>query len=161
MKLYELSEKYQALQDLVDDDAEGFGEAVAETLGLIEADFAEKAEAVMAVAKSSVQHVPAIDAEIKRLQAMKKSALAKEEWLRNYLRENMEATGITKIECPLFKVTLGKPSKVVKVIDESILPEEAIKITRSVDKTALKKLLEAGEVEGAELVDGKSRLLIK
>ena len=163
MKLYEISEQFRELERLADDGGEGFDEALSDTMDLIEGDFADKAQAVLLVAKSSVQHIPAIDAEIKRLQDLKASALSKEKSLRDYLRVNMEKTGIDKIECPLFKIALAKPTKSVMVTDEEKVPAiyKNIITTTRVDKAAVKKALNNGPVDGAKLVESTRRLIIK
>lgn len=70
----------------------------------------------------------------------------------------MNGIGLTKVEGKLFKISFRK-SKVVKVLDETKIPKEFIKIktTETISKTDLGKALKNGEIiEGAELVENKS-----
>jgi len=138
--------------------------AIADTMEGIEAQFQEKAQAIVATAFNVESGIDAIDAQIKRLQERKLTIKAKSEWLRNYLKKNMEASGISKIDCPLFSITLSAPSKQVEIENESLLPDEFVSVKTDVkpDKAALAKALKKGvEVPGALLVDGARRLTIR
>ena len=84
--------------------------------------------------------------------------------MREYLRTNMESCGISKITCPLFSITLGKPSKMVLITDEDKIPPDYLNIKTSVSpmKAEILKALKNGEsVPGAEMGESKSRLIIK
>jgi hypothetical protein len=85
-------------------------------------------------------------------------------WLKEYLKHNMIDTGISKIDCPLFKITLRKTTKIVEVDDETELDAKykvIVPESYSVDKRLLLADLKIGDVTGARLVDGKQGLLIK
>ena len=76
----------------------------------------------------------------------------------------MESTGINKITCPLFTITLSKALKKVQINNEDFLGIDYMrtKTTIAPDKILIKKDLEAGRiVDGAELVDSERRLMIK
>lgn len=164
MKLYEISEQYRSIQDMADDEDESMILAIADTMEGIEAEFKDKAAVVVAVALNIESDLDAIDVQIKRLQDKKKSIINRSDRLRSYLRHNMEATGIDKISCPLFSITLSKPSKLVQIDSESDIPKAFVrtKITTAPDKIAIAKALKDGEpVLGASLVDGARRLTIK
>lgn len=155
MKLYELSAQYRELQTM---DAE----FVEDTLEGIEGEIEVKAENLLAVVSNINSDVDAISNEIKRLQARKKTLTTRQDWLREYLRDNMEAAGIDKITCPLFTITLRKPTKIVDVLEPDLLPEDFQKVTIAPDKVAIKKALESGiEIPGCKLVDGRRGLMIK
>ena len=85
--------------------------------------------------------------------------------LKAYLLDNMQRLNIKEISCPQFKITIRKPQKIVSLVsDIDAIPAEYKKsvTTESVDKMAIKKALKAGElVSGAELIDGKTSLIIK
>lgn len=139
-------------------------EDLTECLESIEEAFEDKGSNIVAVVNTLQADVDAISNEIKRLQDRKKAITNNQERLKEYLRYNMEVSGITKINHPLFNITLGKPSVVVEVIDTDLIPDEFVKIETKItpDKVAIKKALKEGkEVEGATLSEGKSRLLIK
>jgi hypothetical protein len=165
MKLYEISEQYNQIQTLLESDDSGhMAEAIADTMQMISGDFHDKAQAIVSLTLNFDAEISAIDREIERLQEKKKIRQNKIDSVRDYLRHNMQATGISKIECPLFAITLSKPAKQVEITDEAALPDEYVKVktTVSPDKVALAKALKDGiEVPGAILIDGASRLTIK
>ncbi len=81
-----------------------------------------------------------------------------------YLRNNMEASGISKIQCPLFSITLVAGRDSVAISDESAIPDDFlnVKTVISPDKTAIAKALKDGqEVAGASLQRGQSSIRIK
>ena len=158
-KLYEITKDYIGFLE-----SDLTGEELTECLESIEDAFEDKANNIVAVTTTLQEDVAAIDNQIKRLQERKKAIVNNQESLKEYLRHNMEVSGISKIKHPLFTITLGAPTEIVSVEDESLLPDEfvTVKTTVAADKIAIKKALKAGEqVNGACLVSGKSRLTIK
>jgi hypothetical protein len=131
-----------------------------DTIELLSDDFKEKAQKLAAYIREVEAEATAYDDEVKRLAERKRLLNASADRLKDYLRDNMEKTSISKIE-GLFKITLGKPSQVVEV-NEATLPQQYFKVSVSPDKTELAKLLKQGAtIQGASLVDGKSKLIIK
>ena len=61
----------------------------------------------MHVIVNSDGDIAALESEINRLSERKKHIQAAQDRLREYLRYNMEATGINKITSPLFTITLA------------------------------------------------------
>jgi hypothetical protein len=165
MKLYEISEQYADIQKLIEsDDSESMREAIADTMQMVESEFQDKAVAVVSMTMNMEGDIEAINSQIERLQARKKVIQNKIDSIRDYLKMNMESTGISKITCPIFSITLSKPSKVVSITDESLLPDEYVSVKTSVspDKVKIAAAIKAGiEVEGAQLIDGTSRLTIR
>lgn len=159
MKLYEIVSDMRALENL---DLEP--EQVADTMEGLQMALSDKAENIAALNESFTGNIESIDAQIKRLQAMKKTITTRQEQLKEYLRHNMIESGISKIDCPYFKISLRKAAKSVQVDDADLLPDEyvTIKTVISPDKNAIAKALKNGvEVNGASLVDGKQSLIIK
>lgn len=131
-----------------------------DTIYLLSDDFKEKAQKVAAYIREVEAEATAYDDEAKRLAERKRLKMADADRLKDYLRSNMESTGITKID-GLFKITLGKPIQIVEV-NEATLPQQYFKVSVSPDKTELAKLLKQGAtIQGATLTDGKSKLIIK
>ena len=60
------------------------------------------------VARTMEMPRPAIQAEIKRLQALDKSIATRSEALRKRVQDTMTDLGIQKITCPLFEVRIQK-----------------------------------------------------
>lgn len=161
--LYSLATDYADLQKLVADDDVSL-EAIENTLEGVKDQFEKKAEAVLIVANGFDHNVSAIDNEIARLKDLKQSYTNKQASLKEYLRLNMERTGIKKIACDLFTITLRKGSPTVSITDESQLDDEYVNVKTVItpDKRVIGAALKEGkEVPGAELTTGKSSILIK
>lgn len=159
MKLYELSEQYNQLMAL-----EMEPEQIADTLDMITGEIREKAQGIRAVIAHFDAGIDAIDKEIARLSAMKKTATNRVDALTDYLRTNMEATGIKKIECDLFTITLRSGSPVCIIEDESALPDAyvTVKTTVAPDKRKiLADLKDGADIPGAHIGMGKSSVVIK
>ena len=158
-KLYDISKDYIGFleSDLPADELNDCLESIHES-------FEEKGANIVAVVTTLQADVSAIDEQIKRLQERKKAIVNNQDRMKEYLRYNMEQTGISKIKHPLFSITLGKPSKQVSIIEESFLPDDYVTIKTEIkpDKRKILAALKTGEeVPGAELVESKSKLIIK
>jgi hypothetical protein len=96
-----------------------------------------------------------IDAEIKRLKAMKESRDKKVTWLTESLKKAMLVSGIEKIESPLFKISLRRSEAVEVEIPEALPVDWQIKkVTITADKVAIKKAIKEGySITGARLVE--------
>lgn len=97
----------------------------------------------------------AIDAEIKRLKAMKESRDKKVTWLTESLKKAMIVSGIEKIESPLFKISLRRSEAVEVEIPEALPVDWQVKkVTITADKVAIKKAIKEGySITGARLVE--------
>lgn len=159
MKLHEMSKDYIGFLE-----SELSGDELTECLDSIEEAIDEKASNIVKLVNSLDVDVSGIDKEIKRLQAMKKTITNNQTNLKEYLRYNMEMTGINKIKHSLFSITLGKPAVTAEIIDIDFLPDNyvTIEVVVKADKKAILKALKNGDdIPGAVLSTGKSRLLIK
>lgn len=161
-KLYEIAAEYNstflALLEMEDIDDQTFDD----TMSSIEGELQEKCKSVAAFFQNIQSDVDAMKQAEKRIAERRKSLESKANRLRDYLRDNMEFSGITKIECPEFKVTLRKQSDVVVVEDVNSLPADYVKIKKEADKVAIKKALKDGvDISGVKLEKGKPGLLIK
>lgn len=161
-QLYKLSAEMTKVKDLLD---EGLTvDDIADTLEGMELEFNDKAEKMLYLVNNLSSDIGQIDDEIKRLTENKRLIANKQNQLTEYLRSNMELSGIDKIECPLFKITLRKASKVVVIDDQDDLDDEFIKVETKItaNKVAIKAAIKEGrEVLGAHLEDGKRGLTIK
>jgi hypothetical protein len=97
----------------------------------------------------------AIDAEIKRLKAMKESRDKKVIWLTESLKKAMLVSGIEKIESPLFKISLRRSEAVeVDVVEALPASFQNVKNVVMADKMAIKEAIKKGEnVFGARIVE--------
>ena len=159
---YDLAGQYRQLAERLSDmdmDAQTIADTI-EASGLVD-DIQTKAQGVLMVAQGFEMHNAAIDTEIARLQALKAQRIKKAQGLQDYLLTNMQAAGIEKIECPLFKISIRKNPPAVEIIDQSEIPAELMvtpepkPVVAAPDKAAIKKLLTAGSVvPGAQLTQG-------
>jgi hypothetical protein len=102
----------------------------------------------------------AIDAEIKRLKALKDAIDSTTDKLKEAVSNAMLMHDLTEIKSPLVKMSFRK-SKSVHITDENELDASFFEYKRTVNKTAIKKAIEGGElVVGAELIE-KDNLQIK
>ena len=162
IKLYEISGQYlQLLEKLADMDLDA--QTVADTIeasGLAD-DLAAKAHGIEMVCRQLTKDVPAIDAEIKRLKALKDHREKAADGLHDYLKYHMQAMGMTKIETPLFSISVRTNPPSVEVFDEAQIPTEYMAIKYAVSKTALKEAMAAGaEIPGARMTQ-TTRIAIK
>lgn len=164
MRLHEIAKEYREVAALADSDDEGMAQAVIDTLEAVGGAFEEKAQALVRITLNRQADIDALDNEIKRLQARKQTILNAEASFKEYLRTNMEATGISKISCPLFTITLAKGREVAVIDDADQLPDELMRVKTDIapDKLAIAAKLKAGEeVPGARLERGQSSIRIK
>ena len=165
--LYEISKEYLQLQQLAEDADlvdETLIQAYQDTMESTKMSFEEKAQNMVSISKNITATVESLDQEIKRLQAKKTTILNKDSWFKEQLRTNMEATGINKISCPLFTITLSKAREMVEILDEMELPDDCIEIENKIkpNKVKILSLLKSGEeVPGARITESKRGLLIK
>lgn len=66
----------------------------------------------------------AIDAQIKRLQDLKKVKKNGIDRYKQYVKENMERLGITKIETELGTLSIARSPISVEIVNEDLLPSE-------------------------------------
>jgi len=161
--LRDMTGQYKELMTIASD-PELPPEALADTLEGLEGEIKIKAENIVHVLLNSDGLVEARKTEIARLQDSVKALQNGKERLKDYLRFNMEATGITKIDCPLFTISLGKGRDIVSIDNEAMLDDFYLntKTTVTPDKRIiLRDLKEGKEIEGASLTTSQSSLRIK
>lgn len=148
--LYQLTGEYSALMHRLDDldlDVITIADTI-EASGLTD-DIQNKAQGVEMVARAAVQYVPALDAEIARLQALKTQRENVAKGLRDYLKRCMEAAEIEKITCPFFTITIAKNPAAVEIINAVEIPDEYLAEQkpappRALDKKKIGDALKAG-----------------
>lgn len=161
--LRELSKELAEVQELALD-PEIPAQALTDTLDGIEGIFNEKAVSIVHVIANSDSDIAALDSEIARLTDRKKQFQNAQKRLKDYLRFNMEATGITKITSPLFTITLAKGRDIAVIDDEHSLPDDFVKVKTTIapDKNAILAALKEGvEIAGAHIEKSQSSVRIK
>ena len=164
LSLYQLSNNYlQALDFLTDPELDLPIEAVNDTLEALGGELEEKAINVAKFLRNMEAVAEAIKEAEEAMAKRRKSLENRVKWMKDYLKGNMEHTGITKIECPYFKIAIQNNPVAVNVTNENAIPEQFKEkiITWKIDKPAIKETIKSGiAVPGAELVNG-TRLAIR
>ena len=112
----------------------------------------EKVEGYCQVLKELQADLEKFKAESDRLAARMKTAKNGIDRMKDSLLSFLKASGQSKVKAGTFTVSIGT-SKQTNIFDESIIPTE-FKIPQpdKIDKTAIKKAIESGElVSGAEI----------
>jgi len=157
--LYKLANQYIGLSNL--DVPE---EDLQDTFDALEGEIQIKAENLLAVVTNMDADAVAIDTEIKRLTKRKTAITNRQAYLREYLRHNMSISGVTKITCPLFTITLAKGRPIAIINDDTLLPAKYVKTTvssRPIKADILSALKAGQDVPGAVLGTSAESLRIK
>lgn len=158
MNLFNIKQEYlQIAQQLTDGE---LTPELEEQLAITEANLQEKAVNYGYVIKSLESETDIIDAEIKRLQALKSARNNAVERLKANITEAMELFQITEIKAPTFKLSFRASESVE--CDEVVSEEYCnTKMTVTPDKVKIKAAIKSGlSVMGARLVQ-KNNLQIK
>lgn len=151
MKLYDIAEIYENLEN-IDDDV-----AVATAMDVVDAALEEKLESTAKVIRNLEAEADGLEAEEKRLKARKMAVKNRIADIKGYVQGNLEAMGKDKVTSGIFKWSIQANAPSVNIIDEDLIPDAYWKIERKPMKTEIKKAIEAGELtEGVELVRTKS-----
>ncbi len=159
VKLYEIANEYAELANS-DMDAE----MIADTLEGMQGEFEDKAEAILAIIKNEQALSEALKAEAKNLADRAKSCVNRVDNLKAYLASSMETMEVKKVSAGVHSLSVRKGSKSVEIKDVDSLPSEFVNYETTIkpDKNLIREKLKLGQlISGAELVTGKSSLIIK
>ena len=165
MNLFKIDAAIAAAIETMFDTVNADGEIDAGTVEAFEelqAERAEKLDALGAYIKNLDAEVAAIDNEIKILKARADVKKSKIERLKEYATASLMKSGDKKFETPRVVFSFRK-SVSVDIIDPDMIPEnyKSLKIDVVPDKTAIKDALKNGEViTGARLIE-KQNIQIK
>lgn len=161
MKLYEIADEYKTAIAELSEMEDVSPQAIADTLEAFKGELVDKGRAVVAFSlnmESDIDQLKEFEAKIKA----KRVALEnRSKGMRDYLKHNMVACGITEIKANdgTWKAKITKPTKVVAISGD--VPTEYSRVTVAPDKTAIKKALQAGaELSFARLEDSQPGLRI-
>lgn len=155
MNIYELTGYALQLKELLDSD-EIDEQTFSDTLEGIGAD--DKVDSYCMIIRELESEIGAREAEARRLAELNEKAKKSIERMKGALAGFVSATGKPKIHTPLFTVSYRR-SEAVEVFDESLIPEDYIKISvkKAPDKTAIKAILKSGgEVAGCVLRENRN-----
>jgi hypothetical protein len=153
LSIYNIEQNYNKLaEQLIDNDGELTPE-LSEQLAITEEQLQNKSVAYSFVIKEMDADVEIIDAEIKRLQNLKKQREKASDYLKDRIKHAMDLFSIDEIKTPLVKINFRK-SETVEVDDVNALPSlyKVVKVTEQADKAAIKAALKDGvEVTGCTI----------
>lgn len=159
LALYQIADQYladvQKLQDL-DIDEQTFND----TLEGLSGDLEAKAVNVSMVIKNLEASALAIKEAEAAMAKRRKAIEAKADRIKEYLKENMARTGISKIESPYFVISIKNNPESLEVFNEAMIPAKYFvqpPIPAPVlDKNTLKADIKNGlEIDGARLTRGQ------
>jgi Mg2+ and Co2+ transporter CorA len=161
MKLYDLKESYKTILDNMDNEDFDLS-GVLETLDDAIEDKADGYARVITQAKAEID---SIDAEIKRLTAMKKSRKNTVDRLKENLFNAMKETGKTKFKTDLFAFSIAKNGGKIPVVvdvETADLPDDLVNIVEKPDLDALRDYIErTGDLTYAHFGERGESLRIK
>lgn len=143
MNLYKIDLEYLKLMELLD---ESDGEITEEVGDLMEQNqnLAENSlKNYTFMVRNLEGDINAIDAEIKRLTAMKKSKDRSLEVLKDGITFTMKVRDLDKFDGGTFKLSFRKSTSLV-IDDEGKVPEQFLKLHTTIDKQAIKDTLKGG-----------------
>ena len=163
MNLFELKTEYQLvahkLQDMDLDE-----QTIADTLEAFAGDLETKATNTVMVSRNMRATAAAIKEAEASMAARRKAIEARADYLDKRVFDTMIETGITKIECPYFRLSIQDNPPAVEVFDSLQIPADYMRevpATFTIDKVLIKKAIQDGfDVPGAKLTHGK-RLVCK
>jgi len=170
LRLYEIADNYlQALEDLADIE-ELSAEVIADTLEALQGNFEHKAISVGAYIHSLEAEASAIEEARKSMEVRRRSLERHAGRLREYLKQQMERTGLrrikvpperTKAPCIILRLQANPPS--VTIEDEAVIPEyyKQEVITVKVLKAEIARALKAGEEVPGARPEHSNRLVIQ
>ena len=159
MNLYELSNKYQELLNLmqsVDTTDPDTQEVFQDTLDSLDGAIEDKAENIVHVLNQLKYDEEVIGKEISRLQAKKRALSNNQKQLKDYLKDTMEFTGKTKIKSPLFSIWTQNNNPRMIVEDETKIPPQFFEEQQpKLNTKQLREYLKDREIDGVRMEQGR------
>lgn len=155
ISLYELTSEFEAAMQQIVVDAETGEVSGFEAVDSLNVAFEDKAEAYAVMIKNLAAEAAAIKTERDRMKEREDAIKRRMDSMKQHLAESMIAVGKNKISTAKAALSFRK-SVQVSITNDVMLPDDLCKVVvdRKPDKTAIGKLLKAGEtVPGAELVE--------
>lgn len=152
--LYELNDMYRNIQFLIES-GEYTEEELKFALDSVNGEIAEKLEGYAMVVKNLESDIAGLKAEEKRLADRRKSLEEGVKRMKEAMQDTLLLTGEKRVKTSKFTISLRKSSS-VEVENEDLIPEEFVKITKTISKSELAKRLKEAEVPGVKLVEKES-----
>lgn len=155
MKLYELTESYFNLLNVLEQDVEQ--EHIEEALAMLDDEFDTKAENIAKVLKSLEYNVETLKSEKKRINNRQKSIENNIAKLKDYLFHNMKQLNKNSVQSDLFDIKVRNNAPSLNILDESRIPKQFyIEQQPKLDKRELLRYVKENDVDGVELQQKQS-----
>jgi Siphovirus Gp157 len=162
--LYELVGDRLALQNKLEE-LDFDAETIADTLEGDSLAIQAKIESYAFVIRNMEALPDVIKAEEKRLAERRKAIEKRVESIKDWLFVNMQTAGISKIESPVFTISLQNNPASVVIDDESLIPADYFvqpdPPAPSLSKALIKQAIADGYTVAGAHVEQKQRLVIK
>ena len=156
MYLYDIATEYRDLAEKILEQDGEIGEEDIERFDVLDENFFQKADNYAGLIKEVEAEIGCLDEAIERQEKRKKKRERLVEKLKDRLAQAMNVMGKDKVETLNACVSFRKSLK-VEIVDEKVIPEEFFKAVYTVNKSAIKDALKAGQaVAGAELKENKT-----
>ncbi len=164
LTLYNITNKFAELMDRAEN-----GEITEEEYNELGFEIAQELQTkganVIGYIRNTELLIEAMKAEEKRIADTRKTGEAKLEKFKQYVLENMERLGLSKIQTELGALSVSKNPMSVEIENEDEIPSEFKQevVTTKIDKTAIKNHFKTtGEIiPGTKIIDDKMSLRIK
>ena len=164
MTLFSHAQEFNALNQLLQEDEINpetgeiinNDEAIKQLFDELELGLAEKLNNSERYIIDTLSQVNTLKMEARRLTERAKALSNKADRVKELMKDALISTGEKKLKTDLFNFSI-RISKSVQVDDIEELSREYVKMTRSADKTLIKKALADGiEIPGCSIVENKS-----
>lgn len=163
MHLFELNEKFDAIVAMIEDDDNEIDEQVLiDTLESIELDRDLKLDNIATLIERNNAYANAYAEKQKKLQAAKKQLQTANERLQWYMTQAMDQAGMKELKTENHMLRPRNYKASVVVDDTSAIPKQYMvtKTTVAPDKTAIYKVLKAGEeIPGTHLEPNRKTVI--
>lgn len=159
LSLYALTDEYNLICDALEENGGEITPEIEEMLAINEQNFLAKVEAYCEIIAKYLQMAENAKARKSQLDSVQKVAENTARRMKERLAQAMQDFNLNKVEIGFHKLSL-RSSKAVEITDEAKIPNTYIKVSTSIDKSALHKDLMAGlTIEGAELKTNTSLMI--
>lgn len=154
MKLYELTDNYNQVLDMIEEGAEG----LEDTLASIDEAIEQKAENTAKIIKTIEANASVLREEEKRLADRRRALENQVDGMKSFLESELRKAGKDKVKGLILTIAIQKNPPSLNVTDEAKIPTDYFipqpaKLDR---KTLLSYLKEGNSLDGAEIVQGES-----
>lgn len=163
LTLYQLADEYRQLLELAaseEIDEESFGAALADLQGEI----TTRAVSLAQVARNLEAFENQVETVIEEMANRANRAKKRADFIRTYLKDQMERAGIQKVESPFFSIAIKKNPPKLAIADDALIPRDLLRVIPErlePNKPEITKALKAGtEIDGCRL-ETTTRLEIK